>query len=244
MIPVRDTIPSRRAPIVTWTLIALNCVVFLFELGMTPEELQRFFYLFGMVPARYSHPDWARMLGFPVDDFWPFLTSMFLHGGWAHILGNMWTLWIFGDNVEDRMGPGRFLAFYLLTGLAAGLTHWFTNVDSTVPTVGASGAIAGVLGAYFLLFPRAQIVVMFPILFLPFFFVVPAVTYLLFWIVSQVLGGAISGLRPDDVGGIAFWAHVGGFAAGVVLHRAFLIGRRERRWDRDEYGIEGAWTSR
>jgi membrane associated rhomboid family serine protease len=244
VIPVRDTIPSQRVPVVTWTLITLNCAVFLVELGMTPGELQRFFYLFGMVPARYSHPSWAQAIGFPVDDYWPFVTSMFLHGGWAHIIGNMWTLWIFGDNVEDRMGHGRFLAFYLLTGLAAGLTHWFTNVDSTIPTVGASGAIAGVLGAYFVLFPRAHIVVMIPILFFPFFFVLPAVTYLLFWVVSQVLGGAMSGLDAGDVGGIAFWAHVGGFAAGVVLHRAFLIGRPARRWNRDEYGIERAWAAR
>jgi membrane associated rhomboid family serine protease len=244
MIPVRDTIPSRRVPLVTWSLIAINSVVFLGELGMTPAELQRFFYLFGIVPARYSHPEWAEALGFPVDDYWPFLTSMFLHSGWSHILGNMWSLWIFGDNVEDRMGHGRFLLFYLVTGLLAGLTHWFTNLDSTIPTVGASGAIAGVLGAYFVLFPRSQIVVMLPVLFVPFFFTLPAVTYLLFWIVSQVLGGALAGMRRGDVGGIAFWAHVGGFFAGMILHRLFLLGTRSDRWSRDELGIEGAWSSR
>jgi len=243
LIPVRDTIPHRRTPVVTWGLIAVNVLVFLYELSLGPEELEGLFYLFGIVPARYTHPEWALQIGLPIDDYWPFLTSMFLHGGWAHIVGNMWTLWIFGDNVEDRMGPGRFLGFYLLTGVIAGLTHWLTNAHSTAPTVGASGAIAGVLGAYFVLFPRSQIVVLVPIFFFPFFFELPAVTYLLFWFLSQVLGGALAGLSAPQVGGIAFWAHVGGFVAGVVLHRLFILPERERprRFERDEYGIEGAW---
>ncbi len=159
MIPIRDTIPSRSAPVVTWALIAVNATVFLCELQFAPEQLEQFFYLFGMVPARYSHPEWARSIGFPIDDYWPFLTSMFLHGGWLHLIANMWTLWLFGKAVEDRMGRMRFLLFYLLAGVAAGLTHWFTNVDSTMPAVGASGAIAGVLGAYFILYPRARIIV-------------------------------------------------------------------------------------
>ena len=246
MIPLRDTIPHRRTPYVTWTLIAINVVVFLYELGLGPDELEALFYMFGIVPARYTHPEWARMIGLPMDDYWPFLTSMFLHGGWAHVVGNMWALWIFGDNVEDRMGPGRFLAFYLLTGVIAGLTHGFTNPQSTVPTVGASGAIAGVLGAYFVLFPRARIIVLLPIFFFPFFFELPAVTYLLFWFLSQVLGGAVAGLSSSQVGGIAFWAHVGGFDAGVVLHRLFILPERDRPrpFERDEYGIEGAWANR
>jgi membrane associated rhomboid family serine protease len=185
------------------------------------------------------------MAGLNMDDYWPFFTSMFLHGGWAHIVGNMWTLSIFGDNVEDRMGPLRYTLFYLATGLAAGLTHYFTNLDSTLPTVGASGAIAGVLGAYFFLFPRSQIIVMVPIFFFPFFFQLPAVTYLLFWLLSQLLGGTLARLTANDVGGIAFWAHVGGFAAGAILHRLFLWPERERprRFERDEYGIEGAWAN-
>jgi membrane associated rhomboid family serine protease len=184
--------------------------------------------------------------GLPFDDYWPFVTCMFLHGGWAHIIGNMWSLWIFGDNVEDRMGSIRFLFFYLLTGLAAGLTHYLTNADSVVPTVGASGAIAGVLGAYFVLFPRSQIIVLVPIFFFPFFFQLPAVTYLLFWFLSQILGGAIAGLSASQVGGIAFWAHAGGFVAGVLLHRLFILPeqQRPRRFERDEYGLEGAFASR
>jgi membrane associated rhomboid family serine protease len=246
LIPVRDTIPHRHTPVVTWTLIALNVVVFLYELSLDPQDLERLFYLFGIVPARYTHPEWAQQIGLPMDDYWPFLTCMFLHGGWGHVIGNMWTLWIFGDNVEDRMGTGRFLIFYLLTGVLSGLTHWLTNAQSTVPTVGASGAIAGVLGAYFVLFPRSQIVVLLPIFFFPFFFQLPAVLYLLFWFLSQVLSGTLAGLTASQVGGIAFWAHVGGFAAGVVLHRLFILPERERprRFERDEYGIEGAWASR
>jgi membrane associated rhomboid family serine protease len=244
LIPIRDTVPHRRTPVLTWAIIAVNLAVFLYEVSLPPDELQRLIYVFGIVPARYSHPEWAQLVGLRFDDYWPFLTSMFLHGGWAHVLGNMWALWIFGDNVEDRMGPGRFLVFYLLTGLIAGLTHYFTNLDSTIPTVGASGAIAGVLGAYFFLFPRARIIALLPIFFFPFFFELPAVTYLLFWFLSQVLGGTISGLSSSNVGGVAFWAHVGGFLAGVVLHRLFILPERQRprRFERDEVGIEGAWA--
>jgi membrane associated rhomboid family serine protease len=147
MLPISDTIPRRSPPLAVWLLILTNSLIFLFELMMPEPALERFFHLFGLVPARYTHPDWAVWAGFPVDDYWPYLTSMFLHGGWMHIIGNMWTLWIFGDNVEDRMGSVRFVIFYLLCGLAAGAVHWFTNPNSTVPTVGASGAIAGVMGA-------------------------------------------------------------------------------------------------
>lgn len=242
MIPLRDTIPSRSVPVVTWLLIAINSLVFLFELSLSPEELESFIRLFGIVPARYTHPEWATGIGLAIDDYWPFLTSMFLHGGWTHIIGNMWTLWIFGDNVEDRMGRWRFLLFYLLTGIAAGLTHWFMHPDSTVPVVGASGAIAGVLGAYFILFPHSRIIAVFPVFFYPFFFELPALTYLLFWFISQLLGGTVAGLAADSVGGIAWWAHVGGFIAGIILLPVFATRRRRgRRWERDEYGIEGAW---
>src|SRR6266481_1710918 len=153
----------------TLALIGINGGIFLYELTLTPHDLQGLFYLFGIVPARYTHPDWARWVGLPIDDYWPFLTSMFLHGGWAHIIGNMWALWIFGENVEDSMGPVSFLLFYLLCGLAAGIVHAYTNADSTMPTVGASGAIAGVMGAYFFLFPYSRVVVLVPVFFFPFF---------------------------------------------------------------------------
>lgn len=243
MLPIQDTVPSRSTPVVTRALILVNAVVFFFELAMPERALEQFFDLFGIVPARYTHPQWAAWVGFPVDDYWPFLTHMFLHGGWLHIIGNMWTLWIFGDNVEDRMGPARFLIFYLLCGGAAAATHWLTNADSTVPTVGASGAIAGVLGAYFLWFPTARIIVLFPILFLPYFFELPAVVYLGVWFFSQLFSGTLALAGTEEVGGIAWWAHVGGFVAGAVLCWAFRRPRRarRRRVQPDEYGIEWAW---
>jgi membrane associated rhomboid family serine protease len=245
LIPIRDTIPSRRAPVMTWAIIAVNAAVFLYELSLPPGELERLVYLFGLVPARHTHPQWAQWNGFPADSVWPFLTSMFLHGGWGHIIGNMWTLWIFGDNVEDRMGPVRFLVFYLLTGIAAGLTHWLISPDSAVPTVGASGAIAGVLGAYFVLFPRSRIIVLLPILFLPFFFEVPAVLYLFFWFATQLLSGTLAQLGPQSVGGVAWWAHAGGFLAGVLIYRLFLPAATtpRRAFAPDELGIEGAWAN-
>ncbi len=239
MFPIRDTIPSRTTPVVTWSLLAVNVFVFFYQLSLDSESLKQLFYLFGVVPARFTHPEWALWVGLPVDNYWPFLTSMFLHGSWSHILGNMWTLWIFADNVEDRMGHGRFLAFYLLTGLAAGLTHWFTNPDSTVPAVGASGAIAGVLGAYFVLFPRSGVIVFVPVLLLPVFFELPAVFYLLLWFLTQLWGGTLASLAPGDVGGIAWWAHIGGFLAGVLLYRFFV--RPTRKWEDDEFGLEAAW---
>lgn len=242
MFPVRDTILGRNPPLVTWVIILTNGIVFLFELMLPDSALEQFFYLFGIVPARYSHPAWAASVGFPVDDFWPFFTSMSLHGGWMHIIGHMWTLWIFGDNVEDRMGPLRFLSFYLLCGLVAGVTHWLTNPYSTVPTVGASGAIAGVLGAYFLLYPRSRIITLIPIFFWPLFVELPAFTYIGFWILSQVFSATLSLALPQDVGGVAWWAHVGGFVAGVVLHRLFIKrGRSMRRLEPDEWGLEAAW---
>jgi membrane associated rhomboid family serine protease len=167
---------------------------------------------------------------------------MFLHGGWLHIIGNMWTLYIFGDNVEDRMGTIRFLAFYFICGLAAGLVHFFTNPNSTLPTVGASGAIAGVLGAYFLLFPTARVITLIPLFFLPLFVEIPAITYLGFWILSQIFSGAISLGLPEDVGGVAFWAHVGGFITGALLHWLFVKRREDvRSLSPDEWGVEGAW---
>jgi membrane associated rhomboid family serine protease len=243
MFPIQDTIPTRNPAIATWLLILANAIVFLFELAMPEDALKQFFYVFGIVPARYTHPGWAYLVGLSIDDYWPFLTSMFLHGGWAHIIGNMWALWIFGDNVEDRMGPVRFLFFYLLCGLAAGIVHAYTNPDSTMPTVGASGAIAGVMGAYFFLFPYSRVVVLVPVFFFPFFFELPAVTYLGFWALTQVFSGTLSLGNPGDVGGVAWWAHVGGFAAGILLQ--FLFVKRSgayRRLSRDEYETENAWV--
>jgi membrane associated rhomboid family serine protease len=242
MLPIRDNVPRRNPPIATWTLILVNGVVFLFELTMPPDVLERFVHLFGIVPARYTHPDWASWVGFPIDNYWPFFTSMFLHAGWLHIIGNMWALWIFGDNVEDRMGPIRFAVFYVLCGLVAAVVHWFTNADSTLPTVGASGAIAGVMGAYFFLFPRARVVVLLPVFFLPLFFELPAVTYLGFWVLTQVFSGTLSLGSAGEVGGVAWWAHIGGFVSGIVLQFFFVRGGRGHRLPSpDGYAIEAAW---
>ncbi len=226
MIPIRDNIPSRHPPIMTVAIIAANVLAFGYALLLGPQSVRELFYLFGIVPARFSHPLWAARVGFPAHDYWPFLTSMFLHGGWLHLIGNLWTLWIFGDNVEDRMGPLRFLAFYLVCGLVAGVTHALTNLSSTVPTVGASGAIAGVMGAYFILYPRARVVTLIPILIFPLFLEVPAVVFLSFWFLAQIFSGTLALAASSDVGGIAWWAHGGGFLAGAVLFGLFL--RRDR----------------
>jgi membrane associated rhomboid family serine protease len=243
--PIMDSVPSRSVPVVTRTFILINVVVFFFELALPQETLEQVFYLFGIVPARFAHPNWAARAGFPVNDYWPLLTHQFLHGGWLHIIGNMWTLWIFGDNVEDRMGPLRFAFFYLTCGLAAAVTELITQPESTVPTLGASGAIAGVLGAYLLLFPTARLVVLFPVLFLPFFFELPAVLYLGAWFVIQLFSGTLALASPAHVGGIAWWAHVGGFTAGLLLCPLFVRWRRRAlRMQPDEYGIEWSWHPR
>jgi membrane associated rhomboid family serine protease len=224
MLPLRDTIPARHAPLANWALLGANLLVFLFQLTLPDAELTRVVYLFGIVPARFTHPDWAAWVGFPTDTLWPFVTSMFLHGGFLHLLANLWTLYIFGDNVEDRMGPVRYLLFYLLCGTVAGVVHWVTNLNSSIPTIGASGAIAAVLGAYLRLYPRARILTVVPIFIIPFFFEIPAYFFLGFWFLTQLLQGTFS-LGGSPAGGIAVWAHVGGFVAGALLYPLFL--RRE-----------------
>ena len=186
-------------PVVTRALILINVLVFFFELALPKQGLEQLFYLFGIVPARLTHPDWASYVGFPVDGYWTILTYQFLHGGWLHIVANMWTLWIFGDNVEDRMGSLRFVIFYLICGSIAGFTQLLTNPDSTIPSIGASGAIAGVLGAYLMFFPTARLIVLFPIVFFPFFFEVPAVLYLLLWFFIQLFSGTATLAGPARV---------------------------------------------
>ncbi|HEY2569629.1 MAG TPA: rhomboid family intramembrane serine protease [Candidatus Udaeobacter sp.] len=242
MFPIQDSVPRRSVPVVTRALILINALVFFFELMLPRHGVEQIFYLFGIVPARLTHPDWAAYVGFPAHSYWTLLTHQFLHGGWLHIIVNMWTLWIFGDNVEDRMGPLRFAIFYLTCGVLAGITQVLANPDSTVPSVGASGAIAGVLGAYVLLFPTARLIVMFPIFFFPLFFDVPALLYLVLWFLIQLFSGAAALAGPQEVGGIAFWAHIGGFVSGMLLCRLFL--RRGRQMQPDEYGLEWAWEPR
>jgi rhomboid family protein len=241
--PIQDSVPSLSVPVVTRALILINVVVFFFELALPQQAVEQLFYLFGIVPARFMHPDWAASVGLPVDTYWPILTHQFLHGGWLHLISNMWTLWIFGDNVEDRMGPVRFAFFYVTCGVLAGFTQLLTNANSTIPSVGASGAIAGVLGAYLLLFPTARLVMMIPILFFPFFFEMPAVLYLGIWFFSQLYSATLALAGPGQVGGIAWWAHVGGFVGGLLLCGLF-VRPRARRLQSDEHGLEWAWEPR
>ncbi|MCX7887438.1 MAG: rhomboid family intramembrane serine protease [Verrucomicrobiae bacterium] len=242
MFPLHDTIPSRTTPLVTRALILVNGVVFFLELTMPEPVLEQVFYLFGVVPARYTHPQWAEWVGFPVDDYWPLITHQFLHAGWAHFLGNMWTLWIFGDNVEDRMGHVRLLIFYLLCGVAAGLVQMLSAPHSTLPSVGASGAISGVLGAYMLWFPHSRLVMFLPVFFLPMFFEMSALFYLGWWFLIQLLSGTLTLVAPTRGGGIAWWAHVGGFVAGALLCWLFRKRRRRsRKMQADEFAFEWIW---
>jgi membrane associated rhomboid family serine protease len=223
MIPLRDQNPSQTVPVITRLLIVINAVAFLYELLLGPE-LRPFIDAWGLVPARLTL---ALRIG---EELVPgpaltALTSMFLHGGWLHLLGNMWYLWIFGDNVEDRLGHVRFLVFYLLAGIVAASLHYALNPLSRLPTVGASGAIAGVLGAYLVAFPRARVVTLVP--FFPFFQVMalPAVLVLGLWFVVQFFSGALA-LGYGAGGGVAWWAHIGGFAFGFVAMRVLGGGRR------------------
>ena len=216
MIPLRDAIRSEHFPAVNVLIIGLNIIVFLWELIQGPHLNEALFF-FGIVPIRYSDPELSAHFT-TFQQFLPFLTSMFLHGGFLHILGNMWFLYIFGDNIEDRLGHLRYLLFYLLCGIAAGLIHLFTNWNSKIPTIGASGAIAGVMGAYMLLYPRAKVLTLIPIFFFFKFVELPAFIFLGYWLLIQLF---FAGLTPSNVGGIAFWAHIGGFISGLVLIKIF-----------------------
>jgi membrane associated rhomboid family serine protease len=204
VIPLKDVIPSRTTPFVTITFIVLNSIAFLFELSLSEEGLESFVRVMGVVPT---------------DFLWPtLLTSMFLHGGWLHFLGNMLYLWIFGDNVEDNVGHGRFIVFFLLCGAAAALAHIYMNPYSAVPTIGASGAIAGVMGAYFVLYPRSRILALLPLFVFWEIIEVPAIFFLGLWFVIQFFSGVGSVVMEGgaETGGVAFWAHVAGFLAGMA----------------------------
>ena len=220
MIPIRDDQPRFSTPYVTYFLIGLNLVIFLFEASLAPQSFKDLLFQLGMIPANITGVfTGTRGLGLTAA-FLPALTSMFLHGSWMHVIGNMWFLWIFGDNIEDYLGHFQYLLFYLLSGLGAAFAQVVLNPHSRVPTVGASGAIAGVLGAYFLLYPRAKVLIWFPILFL---FYLPAWVTLGYWFAMQFVSGAATSMAAysENTGGVAFWAHVGGFVAGIVLIKVF-----------------------
>ena len=217
MIPLRDVIPSRTVPFITITIIVINALAWFVELAQGPRDLNRFLYVYGLVPGDFH----AATL----------VTSMFLHGSWSHIIGNMLYLWIFGDNVEDRCGHGRFVVFYLLCGLAAGAGQILMNPSSMIPTIGASGAIAGVMGAYFVLYPHSRVLTFIPF---PLFNVVevPAIFLLGFWFLMQLFNaGAVAAAAGTGGGGVAFAAHVVGFVAG--MGGIFLFRKREpaQQWE-------------
>ncbi len=235
MIPLRDNIPARTIPFVNYALIAACVAAFLLQLsvaaggGSLAEQL-------GMIPKRVFDPSapirmlgprgyWVQAPPALVPDWLTLLTCTFLHGGWLHILGNMWFLWIFGDNVEDRMGHLGYLIFYLAAGVAASLTHLFTNAESPVPTVGASGAIAGVMGAYMLLYPHAKVLTLIPLFIIIEILVLPAPLFLGIWFLLQFFQGVAS-IGDVQVGGVAWWAHIGGFALGFLVAGILAVTRK------------------
>lgn len=215
MIPLYDINRRQTFPFVTVLLIVANVLVFFFQLSLSPAAEQRLVFLYGMIPARLE----VALAGGDVtlaQAATPLLTSIFLHGGFLHLLGNMWFLWVFGDNVEDRMGHARYLLFYLLTGIGAGVVHTLFNWGSPIPAVGASGAISGVMGAYVALFPGSRVVTLVPLLIFWFMARVPAVVMIGYWFALQFLSGVYS-LGGPQGGGVAWWAHIGGFLLGLAL---------------------------
>lgn len=240
MFPLRDTVRARSFPIINIAIIVVNVLVFLFEDALGTTRLDQLIGVFGLMPAKVS-------LVQPLTWITLF-TSMFLHGSWFHLISNMWALFIFGDNVEDRMGPARYLIFYLFSGLVAGLVHtgvtdYFfgaNSVQANLPTIGASGAIAAVLGGYLILYPKARVITLVPLFVLPWFIEISAYVYLGFWFLTQLFPGLLSlgsiGNFGGDMGGIAWWAHIGGFVFGMLMVRLFVRPRRVyRQWHQDEY---------
>jgi len=212
MIPLRDVIPSRTTPYITVTIILLNAVAWSFELTLPADVLPVFLQAYGVVPARLHTLT--------------LVTSMFLHGSWMHVIGNMWYLWIFGDNVEDRVGHGRFIVFYLLCGIAAAIGHIVIDPGSTLPTIGASGAIAGVMGAYLVLYPRSRVLTLIPLVIFWEVIEVPAILLLGFWFLMQLFSAGAIAVTSSTGGGVAFMAHVAGFLCGVG--GIFLFRQRQR----------------
>jgi membrane associated rhomboid family serine protease len=189
---------------------------------MTDRQFLHFIHEYGLIPARYADVQ-ALLQSLDLRLYIPFFSNMFLHGSWFHLISNMWILWLFGDNIEDRMGHFPFFFFYVLSGVAAGFVHFLFNQTSQIPAVGASGAIAGIMGAYLLLFPYSRIITLIPIFVIfPLFVRIPAVVYLIVWFLSQLYAGAIQMFAGGMVGGVGWWAHIGGFIAGILSHRSFL----------------------
>jgi membrane associated rhomboid family serine protease len=217
MIPLRDTIRSRTFPIVTVAIIIANILLFFYEASLPEADLRMLAQKFGVIPVR----DLPALLFHPFNPatYIPFITAMFLHGGWFHVIGNMLYLWVFGDNIEDIMGRMRFLLFYLLTGVVGSVAHIVANPGAAVPTIGASGAVAGILGAYFISFPRSRVLALLPLIIIFTLVEVPAVFFLVLWFGLQLLSGLASLAIQGET--VAWWAHIGGFVSGAVLIRFF-----------------------
>lgn len=221
MVPLRDDNPIRITPYLTYALIAINVVVFLHELRLDSQELEQFFVLYGVVPRHLTVSLSSGDVNQILPELLTLVSSQFLHGGFLHLGGNMLFLWVFGNNIEDQLGRVKYLIFYLGCGILAALTQWFFSMQSEVPAIGASGAIAGVMGAYILRFPKAQVLTLIPIGFFITTIRIPAVFFLGFWFVQQAFYGIASLQAPANIGmeggGIAYWAHAGGFAFGAIL---------------------------
>lgn len=229
MIPLRDANPSRGIPLVNYALIGACAVVFVYELTLE-RHLSIFLMQYGLVPMRYTRPEISAHFTL-LEQMIPVFGSMFLHGGWLHLIGNMWTLYIFGDNVEGYLGSVRYFLFYVLSGTIAAAIQILTNPDSSIPTIGASGAVAGVMGAYFILYPQAKVLTFIPLFIFFYLTEIPAYVFLGFWFVLQFFNGTLSlSSRAQEFAGIAWWAHVGGFVGGIVLLGGFnAMARRSRR---------------
>ena len=234
MVPLRDNVPTTITPYITYGLIGANIGIFLYQLGLTPQQLQAFFYSAAVVPCQLSG-NIASRCPIPTPQELPelatLITSQFLHGGFLHIAGNMLFLWIFGNNVEDRLGHIKFLIFYLACGVLAALSQWFFSPNSGIPSLGASGAIAGVMGAYIIRYPHARVLTLIPLGFFFWTFELPAIFFLGFWFIQQAFYGIASLQAPSNIGmesgGVAYWAHAGGFVFGVILAPLFGLFRRD-----------------
>ena len=227
MIPLKDNIPAKNFPYVNIGLILINSAFFIYEMSYGPE-LDQLIFTLGFIPARFIAQQGETLLN-PAG-FLPVFSSMFLHANLVHLISNMWMLWIFGDNVEDCMGHGRYLLFFLLCGIASVFAQTISNPQSVIPMVGASGAISGVLGAYIITYPKARILTLVPIVILFYIIELPAYFFLGFWFLIQLIQGSLYSLNSEQMagGGVAWWAHVGGFAAGALLLQVF----RCKDWQR------------
>ncbi|MFW6226086.1 MAG: rhomboid family intramembrane serine protease [bacterium] len=226
MIPLTDTLVSNNRPIVNNIIILTNFVIFIFQFFLPAKSGEALIKSFGLIPANIDDP----------LSYFSFITSIFLHAGIFHLIGNMWTLYIFGKKVEDKMGSINYLFFYLLNGVLAGVAHFLFYNNSNIPVVGASGAISGVLGAYMFMFPYSRIIFMIPVLFIPYLFQMNAFFYMIIWFLIQLFSGTISLItQSNDPTGIAFWAHIGGFIGGITLHKHFKRNDRKNYYHDDDY---------